>query len=228
MAGPIPYQITVNGEAFTMVRTRDDISPSWADEQSANSTLYSISGNTVVWENGGILQLNSVDVLPTDEIVDTAYTTRQGGGTMSKSYDLSTSSKWSALSDGEHTVQIVAKGTGYRDSAKSTSVTVTKGGSTGETWLLNEEPHFSPLVDTIEFEVPFSINSVTYSVLRFESELVPMHTDAVNISVSSASIVQTSIYYSGSWVNEAYRTITFETAPTGDLLTWLQANGTKQ
>ena len=52
---------------------------------------------------------------------------------MSKSYDLSTSSKWSALSDGEHTVQIVAKGTGYRDSAKSTSVTVTKGGSTGET-----------------------------------------------------------------------------------------------
>lgn len=45
---------------------------------------------------------------------------------MSKSYDLSTSSKWSALSDGEHTVQIVAKGTGYRDSAKSTSVTFTK------------------------------------------------------------------------------------------------------
>ena len=27
---------------------------------------------------------------------------------------------------------------------------------------------------------------------------------------------------------EAYRTITFATAPTGDLLTWLQANGTKQ
>lgn len=263
---------------------------------------------------------------------------------MSKSYDLSTSSKWSALSDGEHTVQIVAKGTGYRDSAKSTSVTVTKGGSTGtleagkyqfinqpnvavpatigvditgkmytltadntyggltafnyisvsynqvaigndgntitcndyaewlyneftatdtsklrtitletdqqvsqefydwaitegnlvkqtstgETWVLNEEPHFSPLVDTIEFEVPFSINSVSYSVLRFERELVPMHPNAVSISVSSASIVQTSIYYSGSWVNEAYRTITFETAPTGDLLTWLQANGTKQ
>ena len=144
------------------------------------------------------------------------------------SVDLTTLTGWSALSDGEHTVQIVAKGTGYRDSAKSTSVTVTKGGSTGETWVLNEEPHFSPLVNTTEFEVPFSINSVTYSVLRFESELVPMHTDAVNISVSSASIVQTSIYYSGSWVNEAYRTITFERAPTGDLRTWLQANGKKQ
>ena len=31
------------------------------------------------------------------------------------------------------------------------------------------------------------------------------------------------------WVSgEVYRTITFATAPTGELLTWLQANGTKQ
>ena len=28
--------------------------------------------------------------------------------------------------------------------------------------------------------------------------------------------------------NEAYRTITFDTTPTGDLLTWLQANATRQ
>ena len=45
---------------------------------------------------------------------------------MRKSYDLSTSSKWSALSDGEHTVQIVAKAVGYRDSEPSAAVTVTK------------------------------------------------------------------------------------------------------
>lgn len=31
-----------------------------------------------------------------------------------------------------------------------------------------------------------------------------------------------------SWVNQAYRTITFLEPPTGDLLTWLQANGVKQ
>lgn len=47
-------------------------------------------------------------------------------------YDLSTSSKWSTLSDGDHTVTIVAKADGYRDSEPSTSVTVTKG-STGHT-----------------------------------------------------------------------------------------------
>ena len=30
------------------------------------------------------------------------------------------------------------------------------------------------------------------------------------------------------WYNEAYKTLVFDTPPTGDLLTWLQANATKQ
>lgn len=30
------------------------------------------------------------------------------------------------------------------------------------------------------------------------------------------------------WVDNAYKTVTFFTSPTGDLLTWLQVNGTKQ
>lgn len=35
--------------------------------------------------------------------------------------------------------------------------------------------------------------------------------------------------YQSSWINgEAYRTITFDEEPTGDLLTWLQANATPQ
>ena len=46
---------------------------------------------------------------------------------MSKSYDLSTSSKWASLSDGDHVVQLKAKGTGFGDSSFSNSVTVTKG-----------------------------------------------------------------------------------------------------
>ena len=76
-AGPIPYDITVNGEAFTIVRTRDDINTTWEIDQSANSTLYSINNSKVIWQNGGILQYNGVDVLPTDLInADSAYTTR--------------------------------------------------------------------------------------------------------------------------------------------------------
>lgn len=46
---------------------------------------------------------------------------------MSKSYDLSTSTKWANLADGEHTVKIKAKGAGYGTSSFSNSVTVTKG-----------------------------------------------------------------------------------------------------
>lgn len=38
-----------------------------------------------------------------------------------------------------------------------------------------------------------------------------------------------AVYTVGSgWKNDAYRTLVFDTAPTGDLLTWLQANGQKQ
>ena len=38
----------------------------------------------------------------------------------------------------------------------------------------------------------------------------------------------TNVYWNGSWGDEAYRTVVFDAAPTGDLLTWLQAHGTKQ
>ena len=31
-----------------------------------------------------------------------------------------------------------------------------------------------------------------------------------------------------NWVSQDYRTVTFETSPTGALLTWLQANAVKQ
>lgn len=31
-----------------------------------------------------------------------------------------------------------------------------------------------------------------------------------------------------TWINQAYRTITFDEAPTGDLLAWLQANAVQQ
>nr|DAR08742.1 MAG TPA: hypothetical protein [Caudoviricetes sp.] len=46
---------------------------------------------------------------------------------MSKSYDLSTSTKWANLADGEHTIKLRAKGAGYGTSSFSNSVTVTKG-----------------------------------------------------------------------------------------------------
>lgn len=146
----------------------------------------------------------------------------EGVGTTSKSYDLSTSSKWSALSDGEHTVQIVAKGSGYRDSAKSKSVTVTKGGSTGETWLLN-----STLNGTFaEQSINFTSDNTNF-VAMVASGNNPM---AYSLKYKTSDSLYTEVFQPQlGWVaGEAYRTITFETAPTGDLLTWLQTNGKKQ
>lgn len=46
---------------------------------------------------------------------------------MSKSYDLSTSTKWANLADGDHVIKLRAKGVGYGSSSFSNSVTVTKG-----------------------------------------------------------------------------------------------------
>lgn len=46
---------------------------------------------------------------------------------MSKSYDLSTSTKWANLADGNHVVKLRAKGSGFGDSSFSNSVTVKKG-----------------------------------------------------------------------------------------------------
>ena len=75
-AGPIGYSITVNSENFTINRTRDDIATTWEMDASANTDLYSIDNNLVVWNDGTILQYNGVDVLPTDYIENAAYTTR--------------------------------------------------------------------------------------------------------------------------------------------------------
>lgn len=96
--------------------------------------------------------------------------------------------------------------------------------SSGETWLLNEEPHYSPLSSSLEQTISFQSNNKTYSKISLSSELVPGHSDAVSIYYGNSD----NVYYSGSWQNSAYRTVTFETAPTGDLLIWLQDNGTKQ
>lgn len=101
----------------------DTVTLSDSDEQTGKLTGKTDTTFSILAGSGGIFQTITI-------------TSKQGGSSQ-KSYDLSSSSKWSALSDGEHAVQIVAKGTGYRDSAKSTGVTVTKGGATLINFTIN-------------------------------------------------------------------------------------------
>lgn len=85
-APPITYEwnIYVNGVTTGInVGSESSSARTWTGEQEFNTSLYTISGNTVVWNDSTILQLNSIDVLPTDTIVENGqYTTRSATPTL--------------------------------------------------------------------------------------------------------------------------------------------------
>lgn len=94
--------------------------------------------------------------------------------------------------------------------------------STGETWVLNETLNSASL-DTVSID--FVSNNVSYTSLGYT---VMPKGNIMNYTNSNTTNPVYDTLASSGWINQAYRTITFATAPTGDLLTWLQANGTKQ
>lgn len=99
------------------------------------------------------------------------------------------------------------------------------GGSQGETWLINEEPDLFFQGSLISFYADFTSNNKQFVRLGG----IQGQTPVLNYYLPSSSLYD-QVYYGvegGYWNDEAYRTITFDTAPTGDLLTWLQANAVK-
>lgn len=78
------------------------------------------NGTTVSWD--AVENATSYDVYADD-------TTLLGSVTSQSSVDLTTLSGWADLTDGNHTIQIMAKADGYQDSEKSAGVEVTKGAS---------------------------------------------------------------------------------------------------
>lgn len=92
-----------------------------------------------------------------------------------------------------------------------------KGTSSGETWLLNKTLTLQALTATIDF---ISNNQNFNSIVMTNTNLSYDDTSVYNKYTPEGMT---------HWVNgEAYRTINFAKPPTGDLLTWLQANGVKQ
>lgn len=85
-----------------------------------------------------------------------------------------------------------------------------------ETWVINESPVIpsGKLFDSISF----TSNNAEYTEITIWSRLGGIEYDFDNVFNNTTN----------SWADQAYRTVTFETAPTGDLLTWLQANAEKQ
>lgn len=104
-----------------------------------------------------------------------------------------------------------------------------KSSSSGETWLLNETlPNVSQTIDTY---INFTCNSILYDEIYIKSGS-PLNYSFVAYRVKGGSLdtvyTGSSARPNGYYTNQAYRTITFAKPPTGDLLTWLQANGVKQ
>lgn len=95
-----------------------------------------------------------------------------------------------------------------------------------ETWVLNELVDPNTFNQIILFDIHFISNSYDYKGIEFQN--------SKGGSIYYFSPLSTRQVYggdstSGSWLEgEAYHTITFLETPTGELLTWLQANGVKQ
>ena len=181
---------------------------------------------------------------------------------MSKQVDLTTLPGWESLSDGSHSITIVAKGTGYRDSAKSTSVTVTKTATTPiETWILKNQKPSSPSGNYLDLPIDTAVYAKSGTVYKWinydEAREINSGVDGWAIRYVDSCLYiggydtygnpaipvyagkYNNIWILGFWddgVTEStaptdttnLRTIKFYSAPTGDLLTWLQANATKQ
>lgn len=98
--------------------------------------------------------------------------------------------------------------------------------SSGETWVLNETLNSTKLAKTA---VDFVSNNVQYKYIErsgtFSSPDLFYYTSNDYVQVYS---VESPNFPPSYWIDQAYRTLTFSAPPTGDLLTWLQANGTKQ
>lgn len=103
--------------------------------------------------------------------------------------------------------------------------------SSGETWLLNDTDN---LTESNADFTSLNFTSKSQSFVRILRQYNNTPIPPVNslLYYKSDGTYVTAVYTNDDgiafWNGQAYRTITFDTAPTGDLLTWLQANGTKQ
>lgn len=99
-----------------------------------------------------------------------------------------------------------------------------------ETWIINDT--YSSLANFTASSLNFISNgenftSITIRIAPVGSTYIKYNNTTVNeIFVNSPDADH--VAGDANWINSAYRTVTFLELPTGDLLTWLQANAVKQ
>lgn len=101
----------------------------------------------------------------------------------------------------------------------ATAIDSIPAGGAKETWVLNESLSSS----NAKYTIDFTSNGTRYSKLTV-SPLVSARLKYGDILVYGKRPGGAS----SGWIDQAYRKLTFDSPPTGSLLTWLQKNGVKQ
>lgn len=196
--------------------------------QLATPQNVTADGTTVSWD--AVKNATSYKILADGTSIGTA---------VNVSYNLTNSTGWAALSDGNHNITIVAKADGYRDSERSSAVVVTKSTTPTEdelagTWVFNEILNLS--AESLPGEVIAESGWIGLPITtdggdEYAGLLFGPLNEEIN-EFPSLLYGETEVY-NGVWGKESDRTITIdallEDVKNGQaLLEFLQNNGTKQ
>lgn len=137
------------------------------------------------------------------------------------------------VSGDEYTIRVVFATTdGFLIQGYESIQYTVPNGETALTWQFNINSSFTfPSDSTIIFQVNFTSNGESFDQIQL-SHGEPPYDFYTKMTYINSTTSTNKVVFNGSnaWESygEAYRTITFETEPTGDLLTWLQVNATPQ
>ena len=103
----------------------------------------------------------------------------------------------------------------------ATAIDSIPAGAAKETWVIKSDAT-GELVTT---QIAFTSNGQKFTSIGTNSDYGPIVLYYDNTEIAGYE-PGTGVWY--EFNDESYRKLTFDTPPTGDLLTWLQANGVKQ
>lgn len=136
------------------------------------------------------------------------------------------------VSGDEYTIRVVFATDGFLIRGYESIQYIAPNGETALTWQFNINSSFTfPSDSTIIFQDNFTSNGESFDQIQL-SHGEPPYDFYTKMTYINSTTSTNKVVFNGSnaWESygDAYRTITFETAPSGDLLAWLQANATPQ
>lgn len=182
--------------------------------------------------NGSMTITGGTDATNTDLIAWLEANATQQTVSTKVSVDLTTLPGWASLSTGSHNITVVAKADGYRDSEPSAAVSVTKEAEAdvlAGKWVFNDN---IASTTSSKYSINFASNNESFIAIRTPADESSMAYFTTDKDFQLAALVS-NLMGKTTWENEAYKIITITSklseVENGDaLLTWLQANATKQ